>query len=52
MGGCIGGWVDGGVICGSMVGHFWTFLLKPPQPPMGLFLIHFVANKSYGMSVV
>ena len=23
---------------GSMVGHFWTFLLKPPQPLMGLFL--------------
>ena len=22
----------GGLICGSMVGHFWTFLLKPPQP--------------------
>ena len=28
----------GGLICGSMVGHFWTFLLKPPQPLMGLFL--------------
>ena len=27
----------GGLICGSMVGHFWTFLLKPPQPLMGLF---------------
>ena len=31
------GWM-GGLICGSMVGHFWTFLLKPPQPLMGLFL--------------
>ena len=27
----------GGLIYGSMVGHFWTFLLKPPQPLMGLF---------------
>ena len=29
----------GGLICGSMVGHFWTFLLKPPQPLMGLFFL-------------
>ena len=29
----------GGLICGSMVGHFWTFLLKPPQPLMGLFFM-------------
>ena len=29
----------GGLICGSMVGHFWTFLLKPPQPLIGLFLV-------------